>query len=301
MNHQLLRLIGIGLLAIVATCSRAQAYDCRGRISAGTSVTGLTDYNPYSPIEILDAFRLTIANVGSDKCRYAVLFRSRSAQPKLGNTLSFAAVTATGANLLTTASASSAPTLFLDAPLSPDATGTIEYQIQIPRGQFAAPGLYDETVDLELYAVGYGDRIYGRPLHNVPLMISYKVRAVLAVNLRGGGFAATMSFGSLEPGEQRGVSIDVRGNSQYHLRVTSQNGGKLLLTPGFPGPEWAIPYTFAINGNAIGVPATLPSQSATRPESDAAYDLLVTVGEVGAKRAGNYQDLITVEVIGALY
>ena len=43
----------------------------------------------------------------------------------------------------------------------------------------------------------------------------------------------------------------------------------------------------------------LRAQPPTRPQSDASHDLTVTIGEVGQKRAGRYEDVLTVEIRAA--
>jgi hypothetical protein len=293
-----LPILSILLLLMSAMSRSAVADDCRGRISTGAGLSGLTEYNPYSPVDVADSFRLSIANVGNDACYFGLLFRPRIAAPKLGNTLSFEVKSTTGTSLLTMAPAVFAPLARLGSRLSPSATAAIEFQIVVPRGQFAAPGSYDTTIDLELYAAGYGGWFYGQSLHTAPLTITYRVAEELSVSLRGGALATTLAFGGLERGAQRSVNIDVRGNRQYQLRVTSQNSGRLLLTPPIPGKDWAVPYSLALGGQTVTLSSSayLAIRPPTLPNSDASYTATVTIGDVAGKRAGRYQDVITVEV-----
>jgi len=46
-------------------------------------------------------------------------------------------------------------------------------------------------------------------------------------------------------------------------------------------------------------PVFCTTQPPTRPEADASHALNVTIGEVGQKRAGRYEDIITIEIKGA--
>jgi hypothetical protein len=172
----------------------------------------------------------------------------------------------------------------------------------IPRGQFAAPGVYRETLDLDLTALDASGRAQGASLHAATLAIAYAVPRIMSVNLRGGELATTLGFGALAKGQQRGVEIQARSNEGYRLDVSSDNRGVLALTPKPPGQSWTVPYSATLGG----VPLDLTSGSSlralppTRPESEAGYPLTITIGDVGQKRAGRYEDVITIEIQAAI-
>jgi hypothetical protein len=69
------------------------------------------------------------------------------------------------------------------------------------------------------------------------------------------------------------------------------------------GQSWSVPYALALAGQPIDLAgaASLRNLPATRPESDASFPLTVTIGAVGQKRAGRYEDVITVEIRGAAF
>jgi hypothetical protein len=124
---------------------------------------------------------------------------------------------------------------------------------------------------------------------------------VLSVNLKGGELATTLSFGALAKGQQRTVEIQARGNQSYRLDVSSDHRGVMTLTPRIQGQDWSVPYMAALAGQNLDLSrgASLRDLPPTRPESDASHPLVITIGEVGQKRAGRYEDVITIEILAA--
>ena len=297
----MIRYIALIGAALLMTCTHAFADACRGRIGPETSITGRTPYDPFNPAGVADDYRISISNVGADTCSFGLLFRSRSARPTLGARLAYDVTDARDASLLTAAPAVGAPMARLRAPLAANAVDAIEFQIDIPRGQFAAPDVYRDSVELELYALTPNGQPVGSPLDTTTLAIGYTLPRVLSVNLKGGETATTLAFGTLTTGEQRTVAIEARSNEAYQLHVSSDNRGALMLTPKVQGQTWSVPYTVSLAGQRMDLTnaAALRNLPATRPGSDAGFPLTVTIGEVGKKRAGRYEDVITVEILPA--
>ena len=71
----------------------------------------------------------------------------------------------------------------------------------------------------------------------------------------------------------------------------------MALTPKVAG-NWSVAYTATFGGRALNLVTgtSVLSQPPTIPGSDASFPLLVTVGDVAAKRAGRYEDVITIEI-----
>lgn len=289
------------LIACAATLDIGRAADCQGRIGPETAITGNTAYDPFSPTGVADEHGISIANTGAAACSFGLLFRTRTARPLLGETLAYSLAAANTPPLLTTARPAMAPLARLRSPLAPSETGALELQLAIPRGQFAAPGVYRDAVELELYALDASGRTAGPALQTAPLTIAYTVPRVLSINLRGGELATTLGFGALVKGQQRTVEIQARGNMLYRLDVSSDHRGVMALTPKAPGRDFSVPYTATLVGHPLNLAATasLRNLPPTRPESDASHPLTITIGEVQRKRAGRYEDVITIEIMGA--
>jgi hypothetical protein len=291
------------LLAVLpAIGTGAHAADCRGEIRGGTAIAGKTAYNPFSPVEISDQYRIVIANIGSGDCRYGLVFRSGAAQPKLGQALSYQITDQAHRELISNLPAAAAPIARSGAPLGASQTAQIAFEIRIPRGQCAAPGAsYSDRLELDLHAIDETGRADGPVLQSTALSISYAVEQVLSVNIKGAQSTTTLDFGALAKGQQRTVEIQARSNQSYQLNVTSDNNGALALTPKVAGQDWRVPYTLSLGGQQVDLARTgmLTIQPPTRPEADAGHMLRVTIGDVGQKRAGRYEDVLTIEIKGA--
>ncbi len=280
----------------------AGAETCQGQIGARTVVDGKTAYDPFSPANVADNHHVTITNTGSKACAYALVFRARNTDPRLGGTLDYSIASEGSRSLLTTASPPFAPAARTKSPVAPGASAPIEFQILIERGQSAAPGVYTDEARLELYALDESGHLGAAPLQTAVLHIDYDVARVLSVNIKGADASqTTMRFGKLATGAVRTVEIQARSNLSYQLDVASDHGGALVLTPGVPGQNWSIPYTATLGGHALDLAAgaSVRDQQPTRPEADASFPLTVTIGDTTQKRAGRYEDVLTVEIKGA--
>lgn len=122
-----------------ALASPALAADCRGEIRGATAIVGTRLYNPFSPADLSDSHRIAVANVGSQPCRFALLFRSSAAQPKLGGMLLYQLFDPGNAALITNMPAALAPLARLNSALAASQVGNFEFRFALPRGQAAAP------------------------------------------------------------------------------------------------------------------------------------------------------------------
>lgn len=304
-GNRLCAILSLAVFCLAASLlnGHAAATPCQGQIGAETSIIGKTDYDPYSAVDLSDNYHISISNIGSEPCAFALIFRSHEAVPKLGNQVSYQLANAAHDALLTNAPAASAPTARSDGPVPPSQTAQIDYQLMIPRGQFAAPGQITDTVDLELYAVDESGGVISPPLQTTMLSIGYTVARAMSVNIKGGGTTTTMSFGALAEGQQQSVIIDARSNATYQLDVSSDNGGALILTPGIAGQDWSIPYAAMLDQQPLSLSqgASLQNLQPTQPGYDASHSLMVTIGDANRKRAGRYEDVITIEIRGAQF
>jgi hypothetical protein len=77
------------LIACAAAPGPGVTAECQGRIGAETAINGRTDYDPFSPVDIADDYRISIANAGAEPCSFGLLFRAKTARPQLGDTLAY--------------------------------------------------------------------------------------------------------------------------------------------------------------------------------------------------------------------
>jgi hypothetical protein len=294
---RILQTIAATLLAALCWCGIAEAA-CQGQIVSGTTITGKTAYDPFEFTGVTDQFSIGIRNNGAQSCVFAVAFTATSTPAKLGGALSYTLTDLNGATVLSAIAGGQPPSL-QSPPVNVNAKQDIPFNAVILPGQFSAPGAYSDTLSVmaQLYAVENGAYTL---LERVPLSISYAVKAVMTVNIAGGGLATTLDFGSLAQDAQQAVRIQARSNLCYALKVTSDNGGVLVLTPSVAGRTWQIPYRALLDGHPLdfskGAELPYASPSSIGPAN---HTLAVTIGNISQKRAGLYKDIITIEILAA--
>ncbi|MEJ2117424.1 MAG: hypothetical protein P8Y36_05765 [Alphaproteobacteria bacterium] len=273
---------------------------CLGKIDKGITVTGQTDYDPFNPNDTTEELLLTVRNTGDEACSYALAFRTPDGTAKLGKTLSYFLTSQNGRSLLINTTANVPAASRLTRPVPVNGTENFYYRIVIPRGQFAAPGNFADTLTLELYALDSSGQSGSTPVDNTTLRLSYTVPQILSVNIKGAGTTTTVDFGELTLGKQRAVIIQTRSNHSYDLNISSANQGAMKLTPPVPNRNWTVGYEARINGQLLDLHngASVQKLPPTHSE-DASYSLLVTVGDTAKKRAGKYEDVITLQINAA--
>lgn len=276
------------------------AASCSGRITAGTMVSGKTLYNPFSTTPVSDPYEITVVNTGSTPCVFALSISSSGApETKLGGTLTYKLAGPSDAVISVNHSGAIGGIPLLSPAVAPGMAYIFHYKVLLERGQFASPGTYSQNLDLGLYSFEGGSikmpRLDGRTLS-----ITYSAPQSLSVNLKGGGLTKTMDFEQFVTGAQRSIAIEARGNMRYQLSVSSAKQGMMTLTPPVTGKVWSIDYVAFLERNSLNLRQknVIPDLPPTHPRSDAIYNLTVTVGDVSQKRAGRYEDTITIEIAG---
>lgn len=286
------------IVLVIAVPGTLQAA-CIGTIDKGITVSGKTAYDPFNPSDTTEELQLSVRNTGDEACGYALAFRTPGGTAKLGKTLSYYLTSPNGRSLLIDATANVPAAAQLGGQVPVNNTEKFNYRIVIPRGQFAAPGSYADTLTLELYALNDTGQP-GTPVDNTTLRLSYTVPQILSVNIKGAGTTTTVDFGELTQGEQRAVTVQARSNHSYDLNISSANQGAMKLTPPVPNRNWTVGYEARLNGQLLDLHngASVQKLPPTHSE-DASYNLLVTVGDVAKKRAGKYEDVITLQINAA--
>lgn len=293
------------VLAALAAPPAHAAAPCSGSIVSGNLVSGKTAYDPYSARSVADSYGIVVTNTSASPCSFGLNFQTADAQLQLGKTLAFTMLDASGRQFNPDL-IGARPTVQLVSPeVAPNASYTFNYQIGLERGQSASAGSYSSALTLNLYALHQG-QIAGGALGSKTCQITYVTPQSLSVNLKGGALTTTLSFSPMNAGAQRQVFIEARANQPYAMRVSSDNGGAMVLSPAIAGQKWSVPYTAKLDGAVLDLrqqtSAAVQSsaiQIATAPRKDAEHCLTITIGDVANKRAGTYRDVITVEIAGA--
>lgn len=270
---------------------------CKGKIGNGTITSDQMLYDPFNPSDTADKLKLSIRNTGDEACGYALAFRTPGGSAKLGKILTYFLTGLNGRPLLIDAMTKVPAASQLAAPVPVDGTDDFSYRVVIPRGQFAAPGYYVDTLTLELYALDSVGQVGSMPLDSTTLQLSYTVLQILSVNIKGAGTTTTVDFGELTMGKQKTVIIQARSNHSYDLNISSSNYGAMALTPPVPSQNWSVGYEARFNNRPLDLnKGTSMQKLPPTYGEEASHKLEVTVGDVARKRAGEYKDVITVQI-----
>jgi hypothetical protein len=286
------------ILSIFSTKPLSAA--CAGKIDKGTTAIGSTAYDTFKGTDIVDELTVSVRNTGDEACGFVLAFRAPGAAAMLGGKLSYYLTNAAGRPLLIDTSANVSLDGRLPNLVPVRQSGELRYHVVIPRGQFIAPGRYSSAIVLELYAASE-NASPGSLVDSTTLQLRYDVLQSLSVNIKGAGMATTLDFGELNKGSQKNVILQVRGNQFYRLDVSSVNHGVMALTPPVPGQRWSIAYETRLDQRLLDLQSEASATNLTPSQTgEVSHDLLLTVGDVTAKRAGKYEDVITVKINASL-
>jgi hypothetical protein len=289
------------LCACITVVSPSHATSCAGRIMTGTVVTGKTQYDPFSATPVSDSYEITVMNAGAVSCIFALSLSSTNPnEARLGKTLLYTILNSFNRSVPITHIGAPPATMLLSPAVAPNATYVFRYYVAVERGQFAAPATYGDSLSLELYNFDGGQIKHPR-LDAKMLSIAYMVPQSLSVNLKGGDLSTTLGFEPFTMGAQRSVLVETRSNLPYQLNVSSENNGVMVLAPRIPGKDWSVNYAASMDGRSLDLRkrAVISGLPHTSPRSDAVFNLAVSIGDVARKRAGRYEDTITIEIVGA--
>ncbi len=172
-----------------------------------------------------------------------------------------------------------------------------EFTINLPESLYADAGGY--TLDLEISLL---DALSNEPIVASRLMtVEVSVVQKLQTNIAGtkgryedGANFAVIDFGELQTGEEQQVFIQVRGNTDANITVSSENNGKMLNKE---NPKLYVDYTVDVDGQVSDLEAPLVlARTLAKDLQGSAYPMKVTIGNVSKSFSGIYQDIISVDV-----
>ena len=174
---------------------------------------------------------------------------------------------------------------------------SLDYLVNIPASIFAAAGTYKLGLEVEL--IDFSSRLPIAAVQAIELLVQVEPR--LQVNIAGtnksSGSAnlSTVDFGVLKTSQTRQLFVQVRGNAPAIIGVSSENNGRLILQD--ETNRNFINYSISIDG----VSSTLKSPLVLRRPAalnlrGSSYPMTIKVGDVDGAFAGQYKDVVTVEV-----
>lgn len=178
----------------------------------------------------------------------------------------------------------SEPALLLNAFLDP--------------GSFVAPGDYRDTITVTAFSNGVA-------VDQIDAELSLLVSPEADISLNGAsdnGFSSpgggSLNFGRLKSGKERFAFLFVRSNVNYGLSVASENRGHLVHLIE-QGREAQIDYTAWLDQSPLdlAVKSTVATGRMTPQAKFRPHKLTARIGDVTGKVAGDYQDVLLVEVV----
>lgn len=169
---------------------------------------------------------------------------------------------------------------------------------------FPASGNYTDIVQISLYGFNENSGNYNFE-ETSPFTLTFVVPKRILVSLidEGSIFDASatskvMDFGNITQNTIKGADLRVLSNTPYNVRVSSTNNGKLKHSAGD-----SIDYSFKVNDTSVALdnsansPVSIGTGNMTTT-AGALYNLKVQItGSTDDKRAGLYQDVITITAI----
>ena len=173
----------------------------------------------------------------------------------------------------------------------------LDYTLTVSESHYADPGLYELSLDVELLDAITEELVSVIRNLTVEVVVTPKLQTNIAGasgRYENGVNFAVMNFGTLETGESKRVFIQVRGNAQANIRISSENNGQLKHKE---RKDAYVDYSVSVDGvfSSLESPLFL-ERSVAKSLQGSAYPMVVTIGDVDESFSGVYQDIITVDV-----
>ncbi len=283
---------------LLAQPGAAAQSGCEGQFE-GLSEATLREYDPFAALDAVTPLKVSIRNTGMQVCQYRVYFLRAPEIGAFGPDIDYDLRDAGGSRLLASSElALETANSLLTLSLEPSTTGTADYAAHVPRGQYSRPADLDDTVTLILTPL---DEL--RELDRMTLRLRLNVASVLDISISGAGVGAEVDFGTLVAGRSRTLMLEAFSNEEYALSIASENYGALVHSdaPATDRAMWSVPYALRVDG----APAALESGAHLIAGGEAsqmsrAHEMIFTIVDAGGKRAGLYEDILTVRIVPKL-
>lgn len=273
------------------------ASDCIIRITANPTSWLIQGYDPFGDTVPEATFGVTFLNDSNVDCRFAPIFELD--QPPFGlskgtgHSIGYALINLSDSLDVTPRAGRSLRTASQrQISLSPRESRTLLYKLVADADAVQGSGTFTQDVTLEAQDGVF--RSYGgtRVVLGINVLPSARIGLAGAFTMDSGH--AVVDLGELRSGVAP-VPLQLRVNStgRYDISVSSQNSGQLRLG----SSEWSIPYSIAIGGNSVNLlgprKVSGPNDSGFRRDS---LPIQFVIGDVSNRRAGIYNDVISISV-----
>lgn len=185
--------------------------------------------------------------------------------------------------------------IILDSANTP--SSLVEFDVKLLESIFADADLYTLELEVALLDIETNELIGSPRLMTIEVSVLQKLQTNIAGakgRYEDGLNFAVIDFGQLQTGEQQQVFIQVRGNTDAKITVSSENKGRMLNKE---NPKLYVDYKVDIDGEVsdLEVPLNL-ARPVAKDLQGSAYPMTVTIGDVSSSFSGAYQDIIQVDV-----
>jgi len=285
----------LGAAAIVASPGHAQMDGCEIELQREIVPPAFV-YDPFEPISPIE--QKTLGLISPSAARAFVTIETEAGQP-LPALIGTSGVAVTLNAQRTNGWSPATPGSFT-VELAPDEMRMIDVDFLIDNSIVAPAGSYRERLFVRITNLDTGINCDDRQAFDIVLDVP--PRAQLNIAGTRGDFDRSLGlpmidFGALATGVTKTVFLQVRSNSDLELRISSDNGGTMVLESG--DIDARVPYEAFLNSQAID----LSSQFITQAPAADTYEgrslpLEFTVGSVSGVPSGEYTDTVIVEVSG---
>jgi len=183
----------------------------------------------------------------------------------------------------------------INLDLNQSQRSNFDYSVSVSESQFAKPGIYRLLLDVDIVTLNTNEIISNDEIVEVEVLVKPKLQANIAGSrsARKSNFA-TIDFGKLESNESGSVFLQVQGNTDAEIILSSENNGHLINQK---ERNELINYSIEFDGKPSKLTSPL---NVTRPVAKtlrgSSYPLKVIIGDVEGSYSGQYRDIITIDV-----
>lgn len=260
-------------------------------------------FNPFDGVLAFKEFDVRIVNGGEDACTLAIAAKgdATGAQRRMRNGVSELVYLVKTEGNVELGNDLAAPGGYVQLPGGAGSEATLRLRIEIPAGQMEGAGSFSDLLTLRLYDIETAPTPVGL---DTTVTVSGLIPARAQVNIAGadaafGAFTLDqLNFGELAEGATRNGVVQVRATAPVRVTVQSQYRGVLrhrVLGETVP----SVPYSLSLAGTVGDLTTGVFAIDRTPPMTLAGenYPLLVTIGSIEGRVAGQYQDILTVSVV----
>lgn len=280
-----------------ALASPTESNACKITVQVQQSAT-ISPYDALLAADYIAPMQIVLTNDGNKDCDGTLSFSADGANRSLvgpsGGTLAYLIVAESSANtILYDPVSNTGSSIAVHVPTG--GSTTVRPQLRVAGGQRAVSGTYQATLTVNFNKNnGIGDVITTSAPLAAEVVASVQANFVGAG--AGDGSTATLTLGELSTNLTRSIGLQIRGNSDVDVTVSSENHGALART----GGGGSVRYHMGIGATTLDLThdATLAMNLGDDSLHGIQQNVTVTIGDISQAPAGEYLDTVTFHISG---